>query len=167
MASMAQAAGRAAAAILLGGALALAGCQSVPHGGLSAQQVQTLTQEGFHLTANGWELDLSEKVLFGFDEDTIPPERQASIRRIAQVLLAAGIDHIRLDGHTDDAGTDEYNLRLSLHRAHTIAGMFAAAGYARANIETRALGMSRPVADNNTPEGRAQNRRVSIIVTVD
>ena len=145
----------------------LAGCQTAPYRKLTAQQVETLRQQGFHLTGPGWELDLSEKVLFGFDDDAIPPERQSNLRRIGQALLGAGIDHVRLDGHTDDAGSTDYNLKLSLRRAQAIAGVLVSAGFARDDIEVRALGMSRPVADNHTPEGRAQNRRVAIIVTVD
>lgn len=163
----AHACARATAALLLAGALALAGCQTAPYRKLTAQQVETLRQQGFHLTGLGWELDLSEKVLFGFDDDAIPPERQNNLRRIGQVLLGVGIDHVRLDGHTDDAGSTDYNLKLSLRRAQAIAGVLVSAGFARDDIEVRALGMSRPVADNHTPEGRAQNRRVAIIVTVD
>lgn len=165
--SLAQAGTRTAAALLLAGILALAGCQTTPHGKLTAQQVETLQQQGFHLTDQGWELDLSEKVLFGFDEDAIPAERQTNLRRIGQALLGAGIGHVRLDGHTDDAGGTDYNRKLSLRRAQAIAGVLVSAGFARHDIEVRALGMSQPVADNRTPEGRAQNRRVAIIVTVD
>ncbi|CAG9176222.1 OmpA family protein [Cupriavidus pinatubonensis] len=149
--------------------LALSGCKTAPpaQGGLTPAQVAVLQQEGFTETDVGWELGRPLKVLFGFDEDAIPPDRIADIRRLGGVLLGVGIAHVRVDGHTDHTGSTEYNLRLSLRRAEAVARVLVTAGFEPANIEVRGMGKSRPVADNRTAAGRAENRRASIVVTVE
>lgn len=155
------------AAIMLA-SLALAGCQTAPPGArLSPAQLAVLQHEGFSLTGEGWELGLTDKVLFGFNEDLIEGERAANVQRIGRALSGVGIERLRVNGHTDDAGSAEYNQSLSVRRAEAVAGLLADAGFARDNIEVRGLGKSRPVADNRTAAGRAENRRVAIIVSVD
>ena len=155
------------AAVTLAG-LALAGCQTTPSAGrLSTAQVAVLQQEGFVQTGEGWELGLTDKVLFGFNEDLIEGDRAANVQRLGRALSGVGIERLRVDGHTDDAGTAEYNQSLSVRRAEAVARLLADAGFARDNIEVRGLGKSRPVADNRTAAGRAENRRVAIIVSVD
>lgn len=152
-------------------ALALGGCQSAPPppppGKLTPAQIAVLKDEGFALTDNGWELGLSHKVLFGFDEDLITPERRGAVMRVGLALNAAGIERLRVDGHTDAAGTVAYNQQLSVRRAEAVARLLSACGFPREHIEVRGLGKSRPVSDNRTAAGRAENRRVAIIVTVD
>ncbi|MBB3011868.1 OmpA family protein [Cupriavidus alkaliphilus] len=155
------------AAVMLA-CLALAGCQTAPPGGrLSPAQLAVLQQEGFALTGEGWVLGLTDKVLFGFNEDLIEGERAANVQRIGRALSGVGIERLRVDGHTDDAGPAEYNQSLSVRRAEAVAALLADAGFARDNIEVRGLGKARPVADNRTAAGRAENRRVAIIVLVE
>lgn len=151
-------------------ALGLAGCQApapAAAGRLTPPQIETLRQQGFQLTDGGWELNLSEKVLFGLDEDTISAEHRAVVQRIGTALKGAGIDRVRLDGHTDDSGSAEYNQQLSVRRAQAVARVLAESAFLPQNIEVRGLGKTRPVADNRTAAGRAENRRVAIVVTVD
>ncbi|WP_420995690.1 OmpA family protein [Cupriavidus sp. 30B13] len=147
--------------------LSLAACQATTGGKLTAPQVETLRQQGFQLTGSGWELNLSEKVLFGLNEDTISADHQAIVQRIGMALKDAGIERVRLDGHTDDSGSAEYNQQLSVRRAQAVARVLAEKAFPPANIEVRGLGKSRPVADNRTAAGRAENRRVAIVVTVE
>lgn len=145
----------------------VAGCATAPQGRLTPAQITVLKSQGFALTDNGWELGLPDKVLFGFDDDTIAPERQASLKRMGRVLVEAGIESLRIDGHTDNAGPIEYNRLLSLRRAEAVARVLASCGFPPDHLEVRGLGKGRPVADNRTAAGRAENRRVSIIVSVD
>lgn len=148
--------------------LALGGCASAPPPGkLTPAQVAVLQSQGFALTDLGWELGLPDKVLFGFDEDTITPERQTALLRIGRLLHGAGIDSLRIDGHTDDAGTLEYNQQLSVRRAEAVARVLATCGFPRDHMQVRGLGKTHPIADNSTAAGRAENRRVAIIVSVD
>lgn len=163
---------RHAAAAMLAAALTsclmLGGCASPPPPGkLTPAQVAVLKSQGFALTDSGWELGLPYKVLFGFDEDVIAPERQTTLLRIGRLLHEAGIETLRIDGHTDDAGTVEYNLLLSRRRAEAVASVLSACGFPRDHLEVRGLGKGRAVADNRTAAGRAENRRVAIIVSVD
>lgn len=154
--------------VLLLGASILAACASSPRkGGLTEKQVAVLKEQGFRLTDDGWSFGISSKILFGNDEDKISEESRPVIFRISRALLDAGLDSVRLEGHTDSQGTADYNQRLSVRRANAVAEMFINAGMPRGNVRAVGMGMSKPVADNQTPEGRLENRRVTIIVPVE
>jgi len=146
--------------------LLLAACQAKPAGGLTPEQIAVLQKNGFTQTAAGWELGLDAKVLFGNNQAKLSPESEQTVEKLANELLHVGLSKVNLDGHTDNYGDASYNNDLSLRRANTVADAFAKAGMPRANIHTRGLGQSQPVASNKTQEGRAQNRRVSVIIVV-
>lgn len=71
---------------------------------------------------------------------------------------------IEVVGHTDDQGSDEFNMALSRDRAMEVAIYFESKGILRQRIFTKGIGATQPIADNTTEEGRAQNRRVEIII---
>jgi len=144
--------------------LALAGCQSTPPKGLSAEQIAVLKREGFTPTDEGWAYDLSGKVLFGSDLDSLNSQSQAIVERIGKALLGVGIQGVRVDGHADASGKAAYNQQLSERRAQSVAQVLVAVGMPAQNIHSRGLGSSQPVADNRTSAGRTENRRVSIVV---
>lgn len=144
--------------------LALGGCQSVPPKGLSAEQIAVLKREGFTPNDEGWAFDLSGKVLFGSDLDSLNGESQAIVERIGKALLSVDIQRVRVDGHTDASGKAGYNQQLSERRAQSVAKALIGVGMQPQNIHTRGLGSSQPVADNRTSAGRTENRRVSIVV---
>lgn len=146
--------------------LLLAGCQT-PHKGLTPAQIAVLKQEGFKQTEEGWELGLSDKVLFDFDAYEVKPEARANLQRLATNLLRVGLDRMRLDGHTDNVGAADYNKQLSLRRAQAVADVVTGAGVPVANVTVRGLGATRPVADNGTAAGRAENRRVAIVIAAE
>ena len=110
---------------------------------------------------------MPDKVLFGFDDDTVSAEQQNALARVARTLRDAGIDALRVDGHTDNVGTIEYNQQLSMRRAEAVARVLLTCGFARDHLDVRGFGKTRPIADNGTALGRAENRRVAIIVTVE
>jgi outer membrane protein OmpA-like peptidoglycan-associated protein len=151
---------------LLCGLLLLAGCQTVQKG-LTPAQIAVLKQEGFKPTDEGWELGLSDKVLFDFDAYVVKQEGKDNLDRLTHNLLRVGIDRMRLDGHTDNVGGADYNQQLSLRRAQAVADTAIAAGMPAANVQVRGLGSTRPVADNGTAAGRAENRRVAIVITAE
>ncbi|MDF0731593.1 OmpA family protein [Pseudomonas entomophila] len=144
--------------------LGLGGCQSVPPQGLSAEQIAVLKREGFAPSEEGWAFDLSGKVLFGSDVDSLNGESQAIVERIGKALLSVSIEHVRVDGHTDASGKNAYNQQLSERRAQSVAKVLIGIGMLPGNIHTRGLGSSQPVADNKSIAGRTENRRVSIVV---
>lgn len=142
--------------------LGLAACAS--HTGLTAAQIAVLRQNGFHEITEGWELGLSDKVLFASNSGRLNPATQASIDKLGHNLLSVQIDHLRVEGHTDSYGTDAYNNDLSLRRAQAVAAVLESTGMLPANVQVRGLGKQDPVADNNTAAGQSENRRVAIIV---
>ncbi|ERK14147.1 Integral membrane protein YfiB [Serratia fonticola AU-P3(3)] len=144
--------------------LTLAGCQSKPQG-LTAEQIALLQAQGFKLTDNGWEFGFSDKVLFGNNVGKLSPQSTEIVEKMGKALKSVNIVQFRLDGHTDNYGEDSYNDQLSLRRANAVAEVLAGVGIPRANIETRGMGKRQPVASNATSSGRAENRRVAIVVT--
>ncbi|WP_145496754.1 OmpA family protein [Yersinia bercovieri] len=144
--------------------LVLAGCQAKP-AGLSAEQIAALQEQGFKLTDNGWEFGLANKVLFDSDVRKLNPSGEQTVQNIGKALTAVGITHLRVDGHTDAMGKDSYNQQLSYQRAAAVADTLTTIGIPRKNIDVRGRGKLEPVADNRTAKGRAENRRVAMIVT--
>ncbi|POG14526.1 hypothetical protein BGP82_08885 [Pseudomonas putida] len=144
--------------------LALTGCQSAPPKGLTPEQIAVLKREGFTPTDEGWAYDLSGKVLFGSDLDSLNGQSQAIVERIGKALLGVGIQGVRVDGHADSSGKAAYNQQLSERRAQSVTKALVGVGMQAQNIQSRGLGSSQPVADNRTSAGRTENRRVSIVV---
>jgi outer membrane protein OmpA-like peptidoglycan-associated protein len=124
-----------------------------------------LKQQGFELTDDGWQFGIDSKLLFSTNEATLAEGQRESIGRLARSLLSVNIQRLRVEGHTDDYGTDDYNLDLSQRRAQAVADALVAAGMRPENIQVRGLGKTAPVEDNRLAAGRRENRRVSIIVS--
>lgn len=140
----------------------LAACQSTQ--GLSSQQVRVLVQEGFEPVGDEWVLNLSVLLLFGFDQAELSTDSKTEVRRLSDTLRSVGINSLRIEGHADATGDDDYNRQLSARRAQRVADVFIESGTAEHLISTRGMGSDFPIASNQTEDGRAQNRRVSIIV---
>ena len=115
--------------------------------------------------ARGLIVSLSD-VLFDFNQSTLKPGAKEKLSKLAGILLAyPGKYRLEIEGHTDSVGTDEYNLKLSSARANSVRDYITQAGIVSDRIvATRGLGKTRPVATNDTPEGRQVNRRVELII---
>lgn len=147
--------------------LALAGCQTTPPKGLTPAQIAVLKEQGFKLTDEGWAFGLSGKVLFGSDVESLNPASTEIVERIGKALLGAGIERVRVDGHTDASGSQAYNEQLSMRRANSVGTVLKSVGMREENIQLRGLGSTMPVASNDTASGRTENRRVAIVVIAD
>ena len=101
-------------------------------------------------------------VAFDFDSDRIKPEFYPTLDEIATALRQNPEQQVALTGHTDAIGSEEYNEGLSERRARSVAEYLQQAGIPPARMAPAGAGESQPVATNETPEGRAQNRRVEI-----
>lgn len=119
---------------------------------------------GFEKTDDGYVLNLPGPLIFDTGSDTISESAKTVLTTLAAQLRALNIESLRLFGHTDNVGTADFNLSLSSKRAEAIAVAMVGQGFSTDNLERRGFGFSRPVASNDTPEGRAQNRRVAVIV---
>jgi outer membrane protein OmpA-like peptidoglycan-associated protein len=102
-------------------------------------------------------------VYFDFDKAIIRPDAAPVLDEAVDMMKSEGIAVIA-QGHTDSIGTDEYNLKLSRRRADAVRNYLVAHGVAPSRITTEGFGESRPVDTNDTPEGRAKNRRVELHV---
>lgn len=142
----------------------LAGCQSAPRG-LTAEQIGVLKEQGFRLTDEGWTLDFSNRVLFANDSETLNPDTRVLVEKLGMTLLGVGLNKARIDGHTDSNGPEAYNDQLSLKRAKSVSDVLVSVGMQPANLDIRGRGERDPVADNKTAAGRAENRRVGIIIS--
>lgn len=141
--------------------LAIAACQTT---GLSRKQIHVLKQQGFELTQDGWTLKLPERLLFAVDQATIETSTATRLADLSKQLEQIEISHLIIQGHTDNTGSDDYNLQLSQKRAKTVAAIMINNGIPAGNIQTVGLADKKPIASNATTEGRAANRRVAIIV---
>jgi outer membrane protein OmpA-like peptidoglycan-associated protein len=126
----------------------------------SLSQVLETRQETRGLIVN-----LSD-VLFDVNRATLKPGARERLNKLAGILLAyPGQYRIEIEGHTDSAGADDYNLRLSQDRAESVRECLAQAGIRPDRlVAVRGLGKAAPVASNDTAAGRQLNRRVEIIV---
>ncbi|WP_226921146.1 MULTISPECIES: OmpA family protein [Pseudomonas] len=145
----------------------MTGCQTAPQKGLTPAQIAVLKQQGFELTDDGWAFGLSGKVLFGSDVENLNPASTEIVERIGKALLGAGIQRVRVDGHTDASGSQAYNEQLSMRRAVSVSKVLTSVGMREENVQLRGLGSSKPVASNDTASGRTENRRVAIVVIAD
>jgi outer membrane protein OmpA-like peptidoglycan-associated protein len=156
-----------ATAVLLAAVLLL-GCQTTPTATeIKARKVAALEKLGFVPTGAGWDLNLGVKLLFELNNDQVSESGRIELDRVARTLAQVGVDRIRVEGHTDNAGPPRYNQPLSLRRAESVAQLLVAGGWQDSAIERRGYGADKPVADNATAEGRAQNRRVVVTVQVE
>jgi OOP family OmpA-OmpF porin len=101
-------------------------------------------------------------VAFDFDSARIRPEFYSELDRIAAMLRANPAERLTLVGHTDAIGTEPHNQGLSERRAQAVAVYLQQAGAPGGRLITSGVGESQPVASNETPAGRARNRRVEI-----
>jgi outer membrane protein OmpA-like peptidoglycan-associated protein len=112
----------------------------------------------------GMVITLSGSVLFRTNEATLLPAAEARLNEVAEALMTTKERSVMVEGHTDSRGSAAANQALSQRRADAVRSYLIVRGYPGQNIEARGIGRDRPVAENGTAEGRANNRRVEIIV---
>ena len=103
-------------------------------------------------------------ILFDFNKATLKRDVEFSLVRIATILNQFPEMKIRVEGHTDNVGRPDYNQELSQRRAQAVHDFLVEQGVAAERMTVEGFGMTRPVADNETPEGRQKNRRVDLVI---
>ncbi|MET0210104.1 MAG: OmpA family protein [Burkholderiaceae bacterium] len=101
-------------------------------------------------------------VFFDFNKATIKPESDAVLARVAKILGAKPVYAVEVQGHTDNVGGDDYNVKLSNERAGAVKAWLASHNVDGAKLTAKGYGKAQPVADNATDAGRAKNRRVEL-----
>lgn len=109
---------------------------------------------------------LLARLHFGFDKHSLTPMGSKALSQLANELQSNG-SFITVDGHTDSAGDEGYNQALGLQRALTTSNALVADGVEKNRLVIRSFGESKPIASNETSEGRAKNRRAEIWTSMD
>jgi outer membrane protein OmpA-like peptidoglycan-associated protein len=104
-------------------------------------------------------------VLFDTAKYTLKPDTKVSLAKVSGILAAYPGLKLQVEGYTDSVGGDEYNQKLSENRADSVKDFLVAQGVSINNISAAGYGKADPVADNGTAAGRAENRRVQLVVS--
>jgi outer membrane protein OmpA-like peptidoglycan-associated protein len=115
-------------------------------------------------TARGLIVNMSD-VLFDFNKFTLKGDAQVKLAKVSGILLAYPNLKLQVEGYTDNIGSDEYNQKLSEERAGAVRDFLVAQSVPDMNITAQGYGKTNPIADNSTNSGRAQNRRVQLVVS--
>ncbi|MBN8615554.1 MAG: OmpA family protein [Deltaproteobacteria bacterium] len=117
------------------------------------------------VTVSDTRILIGETIYFEFDTDVIRPVSTPLLDQVAQVIGTLDPQlRIRIEGHTDNLGGDAYNVDLSFRRSRSVVEYLVSRGVARDRLEYRGYGPQHPVAPNDTPQGRALNRRVEFTI---
>jgi OmpA-OmpF porin, OOP family len=106
-----------------------------------------------------------DRLLFATDSTTLEPQSTDQLNAVAAILKAYPAVHLTIGGYTDNTGNPAANLKLSQGRADSVVAQLVGMGIAANRLTPKGYGQTHPVGDNATPEGRAQNRRISMLVT--
>ena len=112
----------------------------------------------------GMVITLSGSVLFASNRAILLPEARTRLDQVAEVLLTSRERKLTVEGYTDSQGSVNFNLDLSQRRADAVRSYLVERGYQGDLIQAHGLGKGNPIADNGSAEGRANNRRVEIII---
>lgn len=118
------------------------------------------TPRGEHVDSMGCGFNIRVEALFAVDSAAIKPESFGELDRAVDLLKRVPTMRGVIEGHTDSTGSDAYNQALSERRAAAVSDYLVAHGIDASRVPATGFGESQPIADNATPEGRAQNRRV-------
>ncbi len=117
-------------------------------------------------SARGLIANMSD-VLFRSGSFELLPGARERLAKVSGIVLAYPSLHVAIEGHTDSVGSDQYNQDLSERRAQAVRDYFVQQGIAASAVEAHGFGKNEPIASNDTPEGRQQNRRVELVLSGD
>ena len=153
-------AGGAGAGMGVGAGGAGAGAGTGARGGGYASEASATAQSVAQELA-----EIGDTVFFGFDEYSLTPEDRVIIERQATLLMRSPSLSVRIDGHTDERGTREYNLALGDRRSNSVKDYLVALGVDPSRIATVSYGEERPAMAGSDEAAWAQNRRAVTVIT--
>ncbi|MFM6923885.1 MAG: OmpA family protein [Ferruginibacter sp.] len=107
----------------------------------------------------------AKNVFFATASDKLLKQSNKRLDDVVTILNENPTFKVQIDGHTDDQGKDEYNLDLSNRRAASVKAYLVSKGIAEGRLSSTGYGETKPIADNKTAKGRAQNRRVEMTLS--
>lgn len=131
-----------------------------------AAQLRASTSSNINVTNTGNELvvNMPQDLLFATDSSSLRPDLQSDLQAVSRNLVQYPNSTIQIAGHTDNTGSAAYNQSLSERRASAVAQVLIRNGVPANRVSSYGVGMTQPIASNNTAQGRAQNRRVDIVI---
>jgi outer membrane protein OmpA-like peptidoglycan-associated protein len=112
-------------------------------------------------------VESSSGVLFGFDQSSLTSEARGNLDKLVKVLDSYPDTDIEIQGHTDSKGSQAYNEKLSLERALTVSNYLISKNVEANRLTIVGYGETMPKYENETEEGRAENRRVEFLITAN
>jgi outer membrane protein OmpA-like peptidoglycan-associated protein len=131
---------------------------------IAAEALEKMKQMGAKEEARGVVITLSGQVLFTSGKSDLLPMAREKLDEVAKVLKEQNNPPLLIEGHTDSAGSASDNRKLGQARADAVRSHLVSRGYPESKIRAVGIGADRPIAPNSSPEGRANNRRVEIVV---
>ena len=113
--------------------------------------------------ARGIILSMSD-ILFDVNKATLKADLKTSLAKVAGILSVYQQFNVSIEGNTDNTGSAEHNMKLSQQRAENVKNFLVEQGIDSTRLEAKGLGMTMPIADNSTKEGRQKNRRVDLVI---
>ena len=131
---------------------------------IEGAQVETVTDENNYQAIK---VTFTDKILFETGKSELSSASRASLKKFAESLAQSPETNVAIYGHTDNTGSRKINQELSEERAQAVANYLIGQKIDPSRLTTRGLAYDDPIADNSTEEGRAQNRRVEILITAN
>ena len=153
---------------VVGGAIGAAAGAII--GDYMARQKKDLEQiPGAEVVQDGEELrvKMQSAILFDTDSYSLKGSVKDELQQMAGVFQKYPDTNLVVVGHTDNTGSDSYNQRLSEQRAYAVKDYLVSNGVGGTRLEARGLGESRPIATNESTDGRQQNRRVEVLIAAN
>jgi outer membrane protein OmpA-like peptidoglycan-associated protein len=129
-----------------------------------AQELQQVANA--RRTETGILVNLKSSLLFSSDSAVLQPAAVEQLAQLGDILARYPEDRIVIQGHTDSTGSAAHDEELSLRRAEAVREVLASRGVNPRQMLVEGVGAARPIGDNSTPEGRAENRRVELHIDV-
>ena len=112
----------------------------------------------------GIKITFASGILFDIDKSTLQPAAQENLTKLAAILNKYSDTEVLIEGHTDNTGSNEHNMDLSIRRAQSVANYLEGQNVSPTRFRSMGYGEDQPIADNETIDGRTQNRRVEIAI---
>jgi OmpA-OmpF porin, OOP family len=135
----------------------------VPERGMESKLIAFIEDPAHQLDKTSW-FDF-DRLLFDTDSATLQPQSTDQLNNVAATLKACPNAHLTVGGYTDNTGDPAHNQKLSQDRANSVVAQLETAGIAPNRLVAKGYGDHNPVGDNSTEDGRALNRRISVLVT--
>ncbi|HEX2963767.1 MAG TPA: OmpA family protein [Ignavibacteriales bacterium] len=127
-----------------------------------AEELKKIEDAKVERVGEGINITFDSGILFAVNSASLQPKAKESVQKLADVLKKYPDTNVIIEGNTDNTGSEELNQKLSEKRAKAVSDYVTTLGVSSSRLTTVGKGESNPVATNDTPEGRAKNRRVEI-----